>query len=506
MNVRKIRPCWISCVKRLDTMVDNRFCTPVPSGYVIFSGILTVNRSVEAYFKDKKAWNSNMSKMSLNPNCLKNGLPQEIVLSEEGDYGRKDMQTLFYEGVVNSVYPSPHIRINKSYKYIRHYRIDINKDIPLFDKEVLMVSVKSIEFYILSEDRLLYTIETDVAGKTLEQISLQNRVIRNVECYQFGHRVDAENLCNLNDGFLKLFLPIIEIHNRYNKANLPTDDYSQVALKNFAYDLFRGNKLSAYMAVQLPEDCNLLADSYTVDNLLYELATCSKMGLMLEPQNKDYPDLQYYNELVKNNMFACYSNWKAIALLDSFVVVFKSGYNINSSWRACYFQYLYINALCIRSFLVIMNEKYKRKDMTESVESDFLDFDKAFNFQKVGYTFLTNLIYKKIRYGLQIDDELQVLEDKICKFSDKQDRKNENNTNNILFFLAILALFSAFTDAFQLFKDIEVFKLFNINLEGNELLLVKHIYFIILLLLIVLCVLYKVKNRIIHWIKSIFYL
>ena len=37
-------------------MVDNRFCTPVPSGYVIFSGILTVNKSVEAYFKDKKAW------------------------------------------------------------------------------------------------------------------------------------------------------------------------------------------------------------------------------------------------------------------------------------------------------------------------------------------------------------------------------------------------------------------------------------------------------------------
>ena len=486
-------------------MVDDRFCTPVPSGYVIFSGILTVKKTVGAYFKDKEAWSSNMNKMNLSSNCLKNGLPQEIDLSEEGDYGRKDMQTLFYEDVVNSVYPTPQMRINKSYKYIRQYRIDVNQDIPLFDKGILMVFVKSIEFYILSEDRLLYTIETDVAGKTLQQISLQNRVIRNVECYQFGHRVDAENICYLNVRFLNLFLPIVEIHNRYNKANLPIDDYSPVALKNFAYDLFRGNKLSVYMAVQLPEDCNLLTDSYTMDNLIYELATCSEMGLMLDSSNKNYPDLQYYNELVNNNMFACYSNWKAMALLDSFVVVFKPGYNINSSWRDCYFQYLYINALCIRSFLVIMNEKYKRKDMTETVESDFLDFDKAFNFQKVGYTFLTNLIYKKIRYGLQIDDELQVLEDKICKFSEKQDRINEKNTNNVLFFLAILALFSAFTDAFQLFKDIEIFRLFDINPMGEELLLIKHVYFIVLLLLIVVCVFFKVKKSLVRWIKNIWY-
>jgi hypothetical protein len=152
-----------------------------------------------------------------------------------------------------------------------------------------------------------------------------------------------------------------------------------------------------------------------------------------------------------------------------------------------------------------MNERYKRKDMTESVEREFLEFDKTFNFQKVGYTFLVNLIYEKMRYGLQIDDELKVLEDKICKFSEKQDRINEKNTNNVLFFLAILALFSAFTDAFQLFKDIEIFRLFDINPMGEELLLIKHVYFIVLLLLIVVCVFFKIKKSLVRWIKNIWY-
>ena len=486
-------------------MNDNRFSIPVPDGYVIYCGIFTVNKYANSYFQDKNVWTSLVSKMNLPQDSLVNGLPQEIVLSDDGDNGRKDMQTLFYEGVVNGIYPLDKFRMNKSYEYMHHYKIGVNSDIPLFDDEkVFSIRVKSLDFYILSEDRLLYTIETDITGKSLEQICLQNRVVRNVEYYQYGCKVDGKNLV-LNPQFLNLFLPIVEIHNKFNKANLPINDYSPKALKQFAYDLFRGNNLSSFIAVELPECNTMFGSDYSMDCLLYELATCSKIGLMLNSNDSDYPDMSYYEKLIANNVLACYSNWKAISLLDSFAVVFKQGNKIRSSWRDCYFQYLYINTLCIRSFLVIMNERYKRKDMTESVEREFLEFDKTFNFQKVGYTFLVNLIYEKMRYGLQIDDELKVLEDKICKFSEKQDRINEKNTNNVLFFLAILALFSAFTDAFQLFKDIEIFRLFDINPMGEELLLIKHVYFIVLLLLIVVCVFFKIKKSLVRWIKNIWY-
>lgn len=480
--------------------MDARFEVPIPEGYVIYCGIFTVKGPINVFFKDKTLWSTLISQMGFAQNALKNGLPEKIELSEEGAYGRKDMLTLFYEGVVNGIYPSTELCESAPYKYMSHYRIVIDCDIPLLDcTETIKLRVRNLEFYILSKDCIIYTIETDISGKNLKELSLLNRVIRNVEYYQYGYKGYA-----IHQSFLNLFLPVIQIHNKYDKTNLPMS-FTPTSLKQFAYDLFRGNKLQSYIAIGLPEQEGLFTEDYSMDNLLYEIGTCSEMGLMLSPNDNYYPDLRYYKELISNNTFSCFSNWKAISLLDSFAIVFKNGTSINKAWRHCYFQYLYINALCIRSFLVIINEKYKRKDMTESVENDFLDFDKIFNFQKVAYTFLPDLIYKKMRYGLQIDEELQIMEDKICKFSEKQYRKSERNTNNVLFLLAILALFSAFTDAFQLFKDIEVFKLFHINPDNSDLLLIKHVYFISLIILIVICVLYKVNTHSIYdRIKSFF--
>jgi hypothetical protein len=94
-------------------MNDNRFSIPVPDGYVIYCGIFTVNKFANSFFQDKNIWKSLVSGMNLSLDTLVNGAPQEIVLSEDGDNGRKDMQTLFYEGVVNGIYPLDKLRMNK---------------------------------------------------------------------------------------------------------------------------------------------------------------------------------------------------------------------------------------------------------------------------------------------------------------------------------------------------------------------------------------------------------
>ena len=94
-------------------MTNNRFSIPIPDGYVIYCGIFTVNKYANSFFKDKNIWKSLVSGMNLSPDSLVNGTPQEIVLSEDGDNGRKDMQTLFYEGVVNGIYPLDKLRMNK---------------------------------------------------------------------------------------------------------------------------------------------------------------------------------------------------------------------------------------------------------------------------------------------------------------------------------------------------------------------------------------------------------
>lgn len=325
---------------------------------------------------------------------------------------------------------------------------------------------------------MIYAIETNLEGKTLEEIALQNYIIRNVEYYQYGF--DDKNI---NSEFLKLFIPIIEIHNHLNNERIPINDYSKQTLKEFAYTLFRGNKLKTYMVVQLPSSPVLFTDGYSVDNLLYELATCNKsLGVMLNLDDSYYPDQKYYSQLIENNTIACFSNWKGIVLLDSFVVLFQPNNGIENKWRDYYFKYLYINALCIRAFLVLMNEKYKRKDITASIEHEFLMFDRTFNFHTVSYSFLPDIIYKKIRYGLEIDEELEELKSKISNFSEKLDRENEKAMNVILFWLAILTLFSAFSDGLQLFTAVIPYY-------------TKMILLCALVLIITTCIWYKFRRR-----------
>lgn len=458
--------------------MNTRFNVNVKEGFAIYCGMLNINRQSNDFFQKKEIWEKIALLMGQDANTFlkEDGLPKEVMLTLEE---RKDIQTLYYDGLINCIYPDVTMRSSKSYQYTHHYTLPIDGKVKLLSSGTgPVVNIEKIDFYILSKNQLIYAIETNLEGKTLEEIALQNYIIRNVEYYQYGF--DDKNI---NSEFLKLFIPIIEIHNHLNNERIPINDYSKQTLKEFAYTLFRGNKLKTYMVVQLPSSPVLFTDGYSVDNLLYELATCNKsLGVMLNLDDSYYPDQKYYSQLIENNTIACFSNWKGIVLLDSFVVLFQPNNGIENKWRDYYFKYLYINALCIRAFLVLMNEKYKRKDITASIEHEFLMFDRTFNFHTVSYSFLPDIIYKKIRYGLEIDEELEELKSKISNFSEKLDRENEKAMNVILFWLAILTLFSAFSDGLQLFTAVIPYY-------------TKMILLCALVLIITTCIWYKFRRR-----------
>lgn len=455
-----------------------KFNEKIEDGFSIYCGILNINRQSKDFFSEKEEWSKIATFMGQDPNTLldQNGLPKEVTLTIDD---RRDMQTLYYDGLINCIYPSIEMRSSKPYQYTHHYTLPINSKIALLNSEDSpTVNIAAIDFYILSEEQLIYTIETNLIDKSLKDIAFQNFLIRNVEYYQLGFKNKEINI-----EFLKLFVPIIEIHNCLNNEHIPINDYSKDALKEFAFTLFRGNKLKTYMAIQLPQYSELFSDKYSIDNLLYEFATCNhSLGFMLNPNDIYYPDNKYYNQLIENNTIGCFANWKGISLLDSFVVLFQPGNKVGNNWKENYFKYLYINALCIRSFLVSMNEKYKQKKITTSIEHEFLMFDKTFNFHTVSYNFLPAMIYKKMRYGLEIDEELAELKSKISSFSEKQDRENEKATNVILFWLAILTLFSAFSDALQLFT-------------ANISICLKAILTCTLLIIIMICIVYKFLHK-----------
>ena len=88
-----------------------------------------------------------------------------------------------------------------------------------------------------------------------------------------------------------------------------------------------------------------------------------------------------------------------------------------------------------------------------------------------------------MRFGLEINEELEELKSRISSFSEKQDRENEKAMNIILFWLAILTLFSAFSDGLQLFiADI-----------SN---CIRIILLCTLSIMIIICIWYKFRRRI----------
>lgn len=163
-----------------------RFNINIKEGFAIYCGMFSINRQPNDFFLNKEIWNKIAVSMGQDPDRLleKSGLPKEITLTTEE---RKDMQTLYYDGLINCIYPDIKTRTSKSYQYTHHYTLPIESEIKLLDSETSpTINIIAIDFYILSKDQLIYTIETNLQGKTLEKIALQNYIVRNVEYYQYG--------------------------------------------------------------------------------------------------------------------------------------------------------------------------------------------------------------------------------------------------------------------------------------------------------------------------------
>ncbi len=413
-----------------------------------FCGTMEVDKYTKDSFKDRSLWQTLSREMALPAEALNSdGLPYEVVLSADD---REDIQTLFYEGFINSSHPDPAIRDKKAYAYIRHYKIGINREMPLFAPgypEPMQIKVSAIHFFLFQPRLLIFVIEVTNDGRFLQEITLQNRVIRDLEHY---------DLKSLSADFLRLYSPMLYLHNRVFPGTIPEGDYSTLAVKRYIKLLYRGNKLKLYLTVRLDKASDELGSHYTLNELLYELGTCSRIGLMTDPDNCYYPSPTYYQQLIEQNMISCFASWRALALMDTFCLVMKSDNPdyLYDMWRSDYFEFIYINAFFIKSFLVYINDKYKRSDASVALENEFVAFDKVFNFHTISYNFLPQIVYAKIRHGLEIDDELQVLNDKIKFFSEKLDRINEKKINHLLFWLAVVAVFSAVNDALELFHKI----------------------------------------------------
>lgn len=383
----------------------------------IFSGVVETNSSTLHFFNDK----------------VKSGELQQITIDALKDKSsRESMCSLFYDGVIDARYPSN--KLGDQYKEIAHFRKEINRLITICDDATKNISydcfIEHIDYRVFSNEMLIFSITVDNSHLSLNEITSQNRLIRSVKFYNDKFKAD----------YLSLFSTLIELKQE-------CDGIENIDL---SHSLFTGNKLYNYLLVRLDEE----NDKYYSKDTLYDLSCEYTMGGSNDLNDSRCHDPHYKEYLLENNSIVCFASWKGLVLNDTMCVLMNSSepemrYN---NWKIDYLEFIYMNVFYLKAYLVMMNKKYQNVNATSKLEKEYLEFDRTFNFKNISYNFLPQLIYDRIRVGMEINDELSQLKDKISSYSDKCERENEQTINRILFVMTIFTLTSAINDGVDLWS------------------------------------------------------
>lgn len=356
------------------------------------------------------------------------GIEELTIEKLREEASRQTLKTLFYDGLIESRYPL--VKSDKT----AHFRQFHNAEVEL--RNGAMVKVLHIDYRVMSPTMMIFSLTVDNSGLSLGEISKRNFDIRRVNLYDGGARVVP-----VSPRFRALFETAMSV-------SADCDD-----LADMARSLFAGNKMYNYLLVRLPEEL----DHCFSPDLLYELSAELPIGVIKTPDSPLCPNLDYKDTILKENSIACFNNWQGLVLNDTTCVLMKStvthGQYLN--WLVDYFEFIYINVFYINAYLVDINKRYQSSKITEDLEREYLEFDRAYNFHNISYNFLPQLIYERLRIGFEINAELMQLKDKISQYSNKEERKDEKRVNLILTILTALTVVSLINDTLQLNETIE---------------------------------------------------
>lgn len=292
--------------------------------------------------------------------------------------------------------------------------------------------VKRLHFFRFPSDKCLFSIELYAQDVDLNDLTFMHFVLRENSLYD---KVLVNNRYSGFDTYLRAVEPL--------KLMSPDGGY--------AGWVDTGGKLKAFQIV----------GTDTVDDaLLYELGTMVAVGAVNNQYDSNSPAQSYYDTIMNENKISVFRNWTALALLDTVTVISNSkdskgkGLDMNFVWAASYFRMLYIHVLYQKICLFEINRKFRdeEKDAIELVE-EMKKMEKDYSFPTVSYNFLPQLIYEKMKHGLEVDKEREQIHRYVEqegkrqeKERDKQSADAEKKLANSVLGLTILTLASVLYD------------------------------------------------------------
>lgn len=408
-----------------------------------FVGSIYTNKKARKLFTDPNIWREITESMRLDySKALNNGLPFQKILTPDD---RADMQTFFYNAVIDAIYPDDNRHKDNYYKDLLSYTIKVNKEMVFHvSNDSCLLVVDDITFYNYPNDITLFVISVHCDGCNLNTFTQCANYIRDIEHY---------NVDIVTPEFLALYNPILRLYNTSCEANykIKLDD-----VRLYYNFLHKANKLKSYIIMRLtPESEAFLSDEYSRRHLLYDVATLSPIGAAVNSESNFKPSIPYYNKLMDNNLIECFDNWTAISLVDSFCCIMAPtnnnsfDYQYNKNWAEYYFEYLFLNVLFVKVFMLDANDRFVANRTNAQFYKLVCEIDRIFNHYNVSYNFLPDLVYKKIRVGMEIDDELQAIKSQIDNYENRNERAREKKLNITIAVLTVLTLSSVLNDGWE---------------------------------------------------------
>lgn len=298
-----------------------------------------------------------------------------------------------------------------------HWVLETNLTCTL--KEGFDCVVRRLHLFRFPFDKNIIAIELDEANVDLNDLTYIHSKIREVSSYKETYGLDG---LKDSEKFFEAVKPLLEMS--------PNREYTDW--------VDTGGKLKAFQIVN--------AD-YIGNDLLFELGTMSKVGVVRDASDSASPSQSYYSSIMTENVISVFRNWTALALLDTVTVVGKDFGNEFFKWSASYFRMIYIHSLYQKICLFDINRKF-RDTAADSVTlvDEMKDVERDYSFPTISYNFLPQLIYEKIKYGLEVDKEREQIHKYVEQEGKRQAAMREDKLQKSILGLTFLTLGSVLYD------------------------------------------------------------
>ncbi len=378
--------------------------------YTIFCGVCEYDEESLKFLKQAgdhgfQSWNFHINSGDLS---------QEQILRIFSDY--------YYESYINCIFPEFKKKdksfYNPSFANHTHRlskKLGITEQISVRDGEKMLeheLAIDYLDVFLFPGDIAIYSFRCDFTGVSYHDISLLVNHIRN-------HAASGFNF--------------IREHARWLIS----------AGQGEGSTLVFGNKLKSFTLVETGQDISAQEE----DDLLYDLATCSPVGSAAGYVSYYKPTVTYLDKLRTENTISVFDNWKGMCLFDSFTGLFRKDVLNTFIWENAYFNLIFLHSVYLKYYLFRTNRKFYLENAdSQKLEDEFYEFDQYFNFKQISFNFLPQIIYEKIRTGLDIEDELMQLQISIERANNIEKSRADKKMNTVLSIIAFLTVFSVIWD------------------------------------------------------------